>query len=441
MFYDPMRPMRTRLFSTAGLIATALMIVLGGCWPTEADSVVQPSVAELSQVPGEEPGLPTSSPEAEGIGIDQLIRLTEWVKGNNVPIFSILISRHGKLVYELYTSQLTRNHAHYLMSVTKSFLSSLVGAALDRHLLRSPDMSVTEALPRSWFSNDANYARFRAPTLKDVMGMSALDSPDPPRDNSAAAKERQHEFLIARNRATVSLTQPLLRNLGEAFQYNDENPAIIAAVVAVATGKSPFIFANEALFEPMEFQNQEWMHQDALGVDLGGYGLRLRPVDMQKFGNLYLNQGMWQGKRLLSSDWVQTSFTPWIKTSATIGSPNYGWFWWRFPNALNWTVAMADGWKGQRIFVLPAQDLVVTITADFEGTNEDSTIAEIMNTWVLPSIKSPGELPTSVDKDKHLAQLLKEVQGGMPRWTSSTEKRMIPSISHKEKRRAFHLPQ
>jgi CubicO group peptidase (beta-lactamase class C family) len=404
-------------------------------------AVVQPSAAKSPQEPSEEPGLPTSSPEAEGIGIDLLTQLTSWVKKDNIPIFSILISRHGKLVYELYTSQLTRNHAHYLMSVTKSVLSSLVGVALDRHLLRSADMPVTEVLPRDWFKDDADFHRFQALTLKDVMAMSALDCPDPPRDNSAAAQKRQHDFLTSRNRVAVPLTQPLLKNIGETFQYNDENPAIVAAMVAVAAGKSPFDFANEALFGPMGFRNQEWMHQDGIGVNLGGYGLRLRPVDMQKFGNLYLNQGLWQGKRLLSADWVRTSFTPCIRTTATGATPDYGWFWWRFPNTLHWTVAMANGWKGQRIFIVPAQELVVTITSDIEGNNEDATIARIMNTWIFPAVKSPVALPPSVDKDKYLAQLLNEVQAGNPRWMSSTESRMVPSVSHKEKRRPFRLPQ
>src|ERR1700722_9612688 len=116
-------------------------------------------------------------------------------------------------------------------------------------------------------------------------------------------------------------------------------------------------------------------------------------------------------------------------------------FWWGFFNTLNLTVAMANGWKGQRIFIVPAQELLVTITSDIEGNNEDATIAKIMNTWIFPAVKSPVALPPSVDKDKYLAQLLNEVQAGKPRWTSSTESRMVPSVSHKEKRRPFRLPQ
>jgi CubicO group peptidase (beta-lactamase class C family) len=383
--------------------------------------------------------LPTSLPETEGISLDPLTQMTNWVQTNPSPIFSILISRHGKLVYELYTSQLTRDHAHYLMSVTKSFLSSLVGIALDQGLIGAPDESIGKSLPRVWFKSDADQSRMQPLTLKDVMGMSALDCPDPPRDTSPASEQRQAEFLSAPNRASVALDRPLLATMGSGFQYNDENPQIASGVLAAASGQAPFDFANRYLFGPLGFQHQEWMHQDTLGNDMGGYGLRLRPIDLQKFGNLFLNQGTWQGKRLISSAWVQTSFTPWNKSVPTAMGPDYGWFWWRFPNQLKWAVKMANGWRGQRIFVLPDQELVVTITADIEDGSEVATIARLMNTWILPAVQS-APLPVSTDAENQLAELMAQVRAGSPRWAKTTEPRMIPSVAPKGKRLPFHPP-
>jgi CubicO group peptidase (beta-lactamase class C family) len=74
-------------------------------------------------------------------------------------MFSLLISRNGRLVYELYTSSLTREHAHYQMSVTESFVSALVGIAIDRRLISGPNAPVTETLPRALFASDADVAR------------------------------------------------------------------------------------------------------------------------------------------------------------------------------------------------------------------------------------------------------------------------------------------
>ncbi len=86
------------------------------------------------------PEIETSSPEAQGMSRAPLVKLTEWLRNTpSMPIFSILISRHGKLVYELYTSSFERDDAHYVMSVTKSFVSALVGIAIDRHILHGTD--------------------------------------------------------------------------------------------------------------------------------------------------------------------------------------------------------------------------------------------------------------------------------------------------------------
>ena len=80
------------------------------------------------------------------------------------------------------------------------------------------------------------------------------------------------------------------------------------------TGKGALEFAEEALFRPLDFRNYEWMHQDVSGIDNGGYGLRLRPIDMQKFGILYLHHGNWNGKQLISKNWVDSSFEPWNRS-------------------------------------------------------------------------------------------------------------------------------
>jgi CubicO group peptidase (beta-lactamase class C family) len=112
----------------------------------------------------------------------------------------------------------------------------------------------------------------------------------------------------------------------------------------------------------MGFRNYEWMHQDRSGLDLGGFGLRLRPIDMQKFGVLYLSGGLWRGRPLISRRWVERSFSPWNRSRPASRDPDYGWFWWTYPNGSSWTTHAAIGWKGQRIAVLLRQRVVVTMT-------------------------------------------------------------------------------
>lgn len=370
--------------------------------------------------------LQPSSLAAEGLDTADLIKLTTWIRDTPYPVFSILISRHGKLVYELYTSSYGRQEAHYLMSVTKSVLSALMGIAFDRHLLAGPDASIADALPRSLFASDAERARFAPITFKKIMAMSAIDAPDPPRDNSAASLARYQKFWRAPNRLVVTLQQPLLK---ESFQYNDCTPTLAVAALRNAAGKGVLEFAEEALFGPLGFQNYEWMHRDPSGLDNGGYGLRLRPIDMQKLGVLYLDHGRWNGRQLISQSWIDRSFAPWNYSKPTLDRPDYGWFWWTYYFGDGWTAHVANGWRGQRIAVLPQQGLVVTVTGDIEDGSESDFFAQLITKILKPAVEHGAS--HDAGGQKQLDALLAQVQSGPPRLADFVEYRMVPSVSRK----------
>lgn len=378
-------------------------------------------------------GLAFGAPDEEGMDARPLIDLASWVRDGDAPIFSILVSRNGVVVFELYTSSLTRDYAHYLMSVTKSFTSALVGAAIDRGLVGSPETSIADALPPEVFASDADRARFSAVTLREVMGMSALDAQVPPHRNLPEDRARQQAFLAAPNRAKFAVTQALLPQPGVSFQYTDITPLIASGVVEYATEETSLAFAEDTLFGPMGFRNYEWMHEDLEGIDNGAYGLRLRPVDMQKFGVLYLNGGVWEGRHLLPKSWVDLSFTPWIKSSPQQTDPNYGWYWWTFDYAPHWRARVADGWKGQRISVIPEKNLVVTMTGIVDDRPEEALFEQILRDYVIPSVDGIGGEPPRPDPGLRapLAEVLEEVRQGPMRAKPDAEARMIPSIEPK----------
>lgn len=378
--------------------------------------------------------LETSSPESQGIRSDELVKLTRWIRDNpSFPVFSILISRNGKLVYELYTSSIDKDDAHYLMSVTKSVLSALVGIAIDKHLLRGSDTPVNELLPRALFASDADYSRFHALTLKQVLAMSAVDAPDPPRRRDAESVARYQKFWFAPNRLKVVLQQPLLKG---GFQYNDSTPTIAGGALQYAVKESALQFAEETLFRPMGFRNYEWMHQDASGMDNAGYGLRLRPIDMQKLGLLYLNHGRWQDKHLVSKEWVDRSFQPWNRSAPEREQPDYGWFWWAYYYGPGWTAHVANGWKGQRIAVIPDQEIVITMTACIEDGSEKEFFDQLITKVVMPAVQHGADHKTDV-KPGELAALLEQVHRGPARYSDFIEYRMVPSATQKQTRKPF----
>ena len=382
-----------------------------------------------------------STPEAEGVDPNALIRLAEWVQADDAPIFSLLISRHGKLVFELYTSKLTRADAHYVMSVTKTFLSAAVGIAIDRHLISSIDEPVSDALPAGVFGSDANRERFRAVTVKDVLGMSALDSPVFPHQKTPDAVDRLKRFNQSENRLDFSLKENLLPSPGTSFLYTDTTPELAVGMVTLASHETAFDFLKESLFDPLGFQNEEWMHEDERGFDYGAVGLRVRPIDMQKFGNLYLHGGTWNGKQIVSKSWVDASFTPWIAADAKRAEPTYGYFWWTGKYG-SLVTHEANGWKGQRIAVVPEKDLVVTMTAYIEPDESGATMTErmvftkIMNKLIAPALLD-APLAADPDADARLRRLLYEIQNHALRVPANAEERMIPGISPKETHHPF----
>jgi CubicO group peptidase (beta-lactamase class C family) len=376
----------------------------------------------------------SARPADEGVDEEKLYELAKYIRDERkLPIFSLLISRNGKIIFELYTGKIDPDASHYLMSVTKSMLSTLIGVAIDRGILPPEDKPLSQVLPDEAFKNKKQQAKFNTINLVNVMEMSALNAPDPPRDKSSRAAARGARFFTSKNRLEFALEEDLLKSPGLEHQYNDCTPALASGTLSYASGKSAFDFAREYLFEPLDFRNAEWMHQDETGIDMGGYGLRLRPIDMHKWGVLFLNNGLWEGKRIISEGWVSKTAAPTMAAGSR--EPNYGWFWWRQNYGTPLVFQEANGWKGQRLAINRDKRIVVSMTACIEGDKEHEFFAKIMRDYVVPSI----DPPSGPKKTDALGSELLNLRKSKPRYSSLMEERMVPSVEPKEKRRLFKL--
>jgi CubicO group peptidase (beta-lactamase class C family) len=373
--------------------------------------------------------LERSTLRAEGLDPRRFLDLAIWVRDHPVPIYSLLVSHDGKLVFELYTGSIDPDAAHYLMSVTKSVVSMLIGIATERGLVPSPETSIADALPAQAFASAQDRERFRAVTIKNVLEMSALDTPDPPRVETPEAIARQRAFLAARDRLRFALAQPILARPGMTFLYNDIGPTLATGLLAAGTRMRVLRFAEDNLFGPLGFRNYEWMHRDASGLDNGGYGLRLRPIDLHALGVLYLHAGKWRDRQLVPAAWVETSFAPLLR-SGKHDYLDYGWYWWAESFGPGWVAHEAVGWKGQRILVFPEHELVVTMTGYFEHGADREVVAHIIRDFIAPSAQ--GGPVAGSDVDAMLDAVLAEVHRGRLRGPAHPQPRMVPSVAPKE---------
>jgi CubicO group peptidase (beta-lactamase class C family) len=178
------------------------------------------------------------------------------------------------------------------------------------------------------------------------------------------------------------------------FQYNSGCTILLAGVLAEATGRQAHELAEERLFAPLGVSYYDWQLGPGGLTDTGG-GLWLRPRDMAKFGQLYLQAGAWRGRQLVPAAWIPASME--YRSIFDDGS-GYGYQWWLLPQAAGADpgagpdIWIAWGWGGQHIFVVPALDLVAVSTAG-DYNDEYSGLVSHIQEFLAAVVKPPdGDL-------------------------------------------------
>lgn len=317
----------------------------------------------------------TSTPEEQGVDSATLVRMFDYIAEQEAEVHSVLIIRNGLVVTEAYFWPYNRDREHGLASCTKSFLSALVGIAVDEGCLSLDDKAL-DYFPDRTIENDGPLKR--EITVENLLRMrSGLNWPESSVSYSSG-KNILGEMMHSRDWVQFVLDRPMATTPGTTFNYSTGDSQILAAILEQATGMSVQKFARTRLFEPLGVPPSHWRWGSAPeGVAFGGGGLRMTPQEMAKFGYLYLQGGVWEGQQIVPADWVEASVTP----------AQYGYQWWRLANG----GYAALGYGGQRIAVMPDLGLVVVITGSFSGV----TSGYLVDAFIVPAVKSPEPLPAN----------------------------------------------
>lgn len=353
---------------------------------------------------------------AESLGVDamRLAALTASLRAwPELGVHSVLIERSGRLIYEEYFDgfdenwgaprgrvSMGRDSLHDLRSVTKSIVSALAGIAIDEGTIKSLDQPVVE-----WFPEypELNTAERRRVTLKHVLEMTAgLEW----NESMPYTDPRNDEIRMTRDSLPLryALSRAFAHDPGREFNYNGGLVQVMAAVIERAVRMPIEDYARMKLFKPLGIDTVEWVG-DLAGMPAAASGLRLRARDVAKVGSLYLHGGEWNGRRVLPASWVELSTRrhfPFTRDPgrdrlragpAGEGAYGYSYFWWYscYPTARGLVEARTAVGNGQqRIFVLPALDMVVSI---FAGRYNDFTTGNTLGTRILrehviPAVRS-----------------------------------------------------
>jgi CubicO group peptidase (beta-lactamase class C family) len=315
---------------------------------------------------------------------------------------SVLVVRHGYLVYEHYWQGRTASDGNDVQSVTKSVVSALVGIALGEGKLKGLDQTVGELLARH-LPPDAT-PRVARVTLEQLLTMtSGLAGDDPSLGGDPRVSQRQG---ASRDWIGHILGRRLATEPGSSFAYSSATSQLLSAVVADATGQSTLAFARARLFRPLGISAAKALEPtfvahpsqaalkayerapvawptDPQGYQLGFSGLRLPSRDLAKFGYLYLNGGRWGTTQVIPAGYVAASTRPHSTPPPDGPGESYGYQWWVTSQAGHPSF-LAHGKGGQLIQVVPDLDLVVVITSDATQNRNDARL--LVGQAIIPAV-------------------------------------------------------
>ncbi|HET7691917.1 MAG TPA: serine hydrolase [Gemmatimonadota bacterium] len=335
-------------------------------------------------------GWPTGTLEEAGIDRDTVERSIQKIvdmpmDSLGVPlIHGLLIARHGKLVLEEYFHGEHRDRLHETRSAAKSVTATIVGAAIQAGEPLEIATPVYQVMNGGAFPADLE-ARKRAMTLEHLLTMSSgyyCDDSDPeaPGREDGMWDREEPDFV------RYTLAVPMAFAPGDTAIYCSANPNLALGVVARAAGEFPLYLFDRLLARPMRIERYGWT-MDPGGNPYGGGGVQFLPRDFLKFGQLMLDDGMWQGRRILSSAFVERASSPLYR----MGDRGYGYLWWGADMPYGGgTVSTfsALGAGGQNLTVIPELDLVIAaFGGNYASRGWQYMQAEFIPELVLPAVR------------------------------------------------------
>lgn len=323
----------------------------------------------LAASKGQEHKVEIVTPESLGISSQAILNFIEAAeKERKDELHSFVLLRHGQIAAQGWWNPYNTDSPHMLFSLSKSFTSTAIGIAQAEGLLNINDR-VTSFFPDETPGEISN--NLRAMRIRDLLAMNTGHNDD--------ATDRMTKDTISWVKAFLAL--PVEHKPGTHFVYNSAATYMLSAIIQKTSGKTLLDYLTPRLFEPLNIQHPAWETSPA-GINIGGWGLKVRTTDIARLGQLYLQKGMWQGKQLIPAAWVEEATT---KQSSNGSNPEsdweqgYGYQFWRCRHDLY----RGDGAFGQYCIVFPKQDAVLAITS---GTSDMGAIMNLVWDHLLPAL-------------------------------------------------------
>lgn len=342
--------------------------------------------------------LPRSTPAKQGVAAEGIMKFLDAIEKDAAEkaaqeLHSFMLLRHGQVVAEGWWSPYKEEMSHMLFSLSKSFTSTAIGFAVQEGIL-----SVEESV-MDYFQEDLPEVvsdKLKAMKIKHLLSMSTGHGKD-----TMEAVTTQPDG----NWAKGFLGQQLDYDPGTYFLYNTGATYMLSAILQKKTGTKLVDYLKPRLFEPLGIENPVW-EESPKGINTGGFGLNIKTEDIAKFGQLYLQKGTWEGKRIINSEWIEEATKKQISNDneenrAGDWGQGYCYQFWRCRN----NAYRGDGAFGQYCIVIPEQDAVIAITS---GVMDMQLPLNYIFEYLLPAF-SDHELIGNEAQDEKLMKRLSEL--------------------------------
>jgi CubicO group peptidase (beta-lactamase class C family) len=311
-----------------------------------------------------------SKPEDQGVPSIDIQAFVQSVEASELELHSFMLLRHGHVLAEKWWPPYESESPHTLYSISKSFASTAIGLAVDEGLLSLQDQVL------SFFANEVT------PQIETNMGGLRVEHL-----LTMTTGHVQDPTVRMRDQVDGNWIQGFLeigieKPPGTHFVYNSGASYMLAAILHKVTGQSLLDYLWPRIFEPLGIVGATW-EACPQGINCGGWGLSIRTEDMAKFGQLYLQKGNWNGKQLLSQQWVEAATKSHISTKSEKGIDKQQGYGYQFYLCRHGAYT-ARGAHGQFIIVLPEQEAVIAVTSHVKNMQE---VLDLVWEHLLPGFR------------------------------------------------------
>lgn len=336
----------------------------------------------------------TALPEQTGIPSGCIIRFVERLRAHEVPMHSLLILHHDKLITEGYYSPCQKDTLHRMFSISKSFTSIAIALLAEEGKL-SLDDPVIQYFPDK-VPEDV-HPWIAAMTIRDMLMMRTCHA------------STTYKLNMEKDWVESFFTTPPTHPAGRIFHYDTSSAHTLCALAERLSGKSMLDYLKEKL-EELGLSKESYMIKDPFGVSLGGSGLVATSMDIMKFGYLLEHKGLVRGRQMVPASYIEKATS--LLTDTSVTAPvlsegcGYGYQFWQ--NQMGGCVCYGMG--GQLIILLPGYDMICVTTADTQGIGGgNQLIYDALYEEILPFI-SENPLPVSTKETEQYEEMLANLQ-------------------------------